>query len=98
MGLPTLGAYIVVAVLVAPSMVQLGVAPLAAHLFIFFFGVISAITPPVCMAAFAPAALSGAYPMQTSSDEHQSELQSLMRLSYAVFCLNIKQPYNKTCT
>src|SRR3546814_12367377 len=46
MGLPTLGAYIVLAVLVAPSMVQLGVEPLAAHLFIFYFGVISAITPP----------------------------------------------------
>src|SRR3546814_10608510 len=56
MGLPTLGAYIVLAVLVAPSMVQLGVEPLAAHLFIFYFGVISAITPPVCMAAFAAAA------------------------------------------
>src|SRR3546814_13726843 len=62
MGLPTLGAYIVLAVLVAPSMVQLGVEPLAAHLFIFYFGVISAITPPVCMAAFAAAAISGAHP------------------------------------
>src|SRR3546814_252681 len=65
MGLPTLGAYIVLAVLVAPSMVQLGVEPLAAHLFIFYFGVISAITPPVCMAAFAAAAISGAHPMKT---------------------------------
>lgn len=65
MGVPTLGAYIVLAVLVAPSMVQLGVEPLAAHLFIFYFGVISAITPPVCMAAFAAAAISGAHPMRT---------------------------------
>src|SRR3546814_11437037 len=64
MGLPTLGAYIVLAVLVAPSTVQLGVEPLAAHLFIFYFGVISAITPPVCMAAFAAAAISGAHPMK----------------------------------
>src|SRR3546814_1649171 len=77
MGLPTLGAYIVLAVLVAPSMVQLGVEPLAAHLFIFYFGVISAITPPVCMAA--------------RSEEHTSELQSLMRISYAVFCLKKKK-------
>lgn len=65
MGVPTLGAYIVLAVLVAPSMVQLGVEPIAAHLFIFYFGVISAITPPVCMAAFAAAAISGAHPMRT---------------------------------
>src|SRR3546814_3642969 len=103
MGLPTLGAYIVLAVLVAPSMVQLGVEPLAAHLFIFYFGVISAITPPVCMAAFAAAAISGAHPMKTGltafrlgipvfirSEEHTSELQSLMRISYAVFCLKKK--------
>src|SRR3546814_15556338 len=46
-------------------MVQLGVEPLAAHLFIFYFGVISAITTPVCMAAFAAAAISGAHPMKT---------------------------------
>lgn len=65
MGVPTLGAYIVLAILVAPGLVQLGVAPLAAHLFIFYFGVISAITPPVCMAAFAAAAISGAHPMLT---------------------------------
>lgn len=65
MGIPTLGAYIVLAILVAPGLVQLGVEPLAAHLFIFYFGVISAITPPVCMAAFAAAAISGAPPMAT---------------------------------
>ncbi|MCC7426047.1 MAG: TRAP transporter fused permease subunit [Alphaproteobacteria bacterium] len=65
MGVPTLGAYIVLAILVAPGLVQLGVEPLAAHLFIFYFGVISAITPPVCMAAFAAAAISGAHPMRT---------------------------------
>ncbi|WP_439577059.1 TRAP transporter permease [Elioraea sp.] len=65
MGVPTLGAYIVLAILVAPGLVQLGVQPLAAHLFIFYFGVISAITPPVCMAAFAAAAISGAHPMLT---------------------------------
>lgn len=65
MGVPTLGAYVVLAVLVAPSLVQLGVEPLAAHLFIFYFGVISVITPPVCMGAFAAAAISGAPPMKT---------------------------------
>lgn len=65
MGVPTLGAYVVLAVLVAPSLVQLGVEPLAAHLFIFYFGVISVITPPVCMGAFAAAAISGAHPMKT---------------------------------
>src|SRR3546814_15027701 len=60
MGLPTLGAYIVLAVLVAPSMVQLGVEQLAAHLFIFYFGVIPAIPHPVCLPPFDPAATTRA--------------------------------------
>lgn len=65
MGLPTVAAYIVLSVLVAPSLINMGVVPIAAHLFIFYFGIISAITPPVALAAYAASAISGANPMQT---------------------------------
>ena len=53
MGVPTTAAYLVLASLVAPTMIQLGIPPLAAHMFIFYFGCISSITPPVALAAYA---------------------------------------------
>lgn len=65
MGMPTAPVYIILAVLVAPALVQLGVLPMAAHLFIFYFGVISMITPPVCIASYAAAAVAGSNPMKT---------------------------------
>ena len=64
MGLPTTGVYLLVAVLAAPPLVQLGVAPLAAHMFVFFYGCLSMITPPVAMAAFAAAHIAQASPMR----------------------------------
>jgi TRAP transporter 4TM/12TM fusion protein len=64
MGLPTSACYIIVAVLIAPAMVQLGVPPIAAHLFAFYYATLSAITPPVALAAYAGAAISGAPPMK----------------------------------
>ncbi len=60
MGVPTTAAYLLAAILVAPTIVGLGVPALAVHLFIFFFGVISMVTPPVALAAFAAAGISGA--------------------------------------
>ncbi|HET7669400.1 MAG TPA: TRAP transporter fused permease subunit [Burkholderiales bacterium] len=66
MGLPTTGVYLLVAVLAAPPLVQLGVAPLAAHMFVFFYGCLSMITPPVAMAAFAAAHIAGASPMRVA--------------------------------
>jgi TRAP transporter 4TM/12TM fusion protein len=60
MGMPTSAAYLVGAILLAPLLVKLGVNPLAAHMFIFYFAVISMITPPVALAAFAAAAISEA--------------------------------------
>lgn len=65
MGLPTVAAYIVLAVLVAPALSNLGVPPLAAHMFIFYFGIISNVTPPVALAAYAASAISGASAMST---------------------------------
>lgn len=66
MGLPTTAAYVVLAALGAPALVQLGVPLLAAHMFIFYFGCISNVTPPVSLAAFAAAGIAGAPPMRTA--------------------------------
>jgi TRAP transporter 4TM/12TM fusion protein/TRAP transporter TAXI family solute receptor len=66
MGLPTTAAYVVLAALGAPALVQLGVPLLAAHLFIFYFGCISNVTPPVSLAAFAAAGIAGSPPIRTA--------------------------------
>jgi TRAP transporter 4TM/12TM fusion protein len=60
MGMPTAAAYLVSAILVAPALQELGVPALAAHLFIFYFAILSMVTPPVALAAYAAAGLSGA--------------------------------------
>jgi TRAP transporter 4TM/12TM fusion protein len=65
MGLPATPSYIILAVLSAPAIVQMGISPMAAHLFVFYFGCISAITPPVAVAAYAGAAIAQANPMRT---------------------------------
>lgn len=59
MGMPTAAAYLVSAILVAPALQELGVPALAAHLFIFYFAILSMVTPPVALAAYAAAGLSG---------------------------------------
>ena len=64
MGLPTLGVYLLLATLTAPSLVELGLTPISAHMFIFFFGMMSLITPPIAVAAFAAANIGGAPPMK----------------------------------
>ncbi|HEX6004929.1 MAG TPA: TRAP transporter large permease subunit, partial [Burkholderiales bacterium] len=60
MGMPTSAAYLVAAVLVGPALQTLGIPALAAHLFIFYFAVLSMVTPPVALAAYAAAGISGA--------------------------------------
>jgi TRAP-type uncharacterized transport system fused permease subunit len=65
MGMPTLSVYIILAVLLAPAMVQLGVDPIAAHLFILYLGTASMVTPPICIAAYAGAAIANASPIRT---------------------------------
>jgi len=66
MGMPTTAAYAVAASVVAPGLVQLGIPMLTAHFFVFYFAVVSAITPPVALASYAAAGISGANPMETS--------------------------------
>lgn len=66
MGMPTTAAYAVAASVVAPGLIQLGIPALTAHFFVFYFAVVSAITPPVALASYAAAGISGANPMATS--------------------------------
>lgn len=66
MGVPIICAYIVLAVLVCPALIQMGVAPMAAHLFVFYFAIISAITPPVAPDAFVAASIADAPMMKTA--------------------------------
>lgn len=65
MGMPALPAYINVALLMGPLLIGLGIATFTAHMFIFYFAVASAITPPVALAAFAAATITKAEPMAT---------------------------------
>lgn len=65
MSLPAVAAYLILAVTVAPALADLGVDPLAAHMFVFYFGVLSNITPPVALAAFTAAGIAGANPHAT---------------------------------
>lgn len=65
MGLTTSACYIFLALITAPALIKMGVAPMAAHLFILYFGCLSAITPPVCIGSYAAAALAGSKPMAT---------------------------------
>ena len=59
LGLPTVGVYIIMATLIAPALVKVGVAPMAAHMFLLYFGIMSMVTPPVALSAFAAASIAG---------------------------------------
>lgn len=66
MGVPTAAAYIITASLGVPALVQLGVEPIAGHMFCLYFACISSITPPVALAAYAGASVAGSDPMKTA--------------------------------
>jgi len=66
MGMPTTAAYAIGAAVLAPGLSKIGIQPLVAHMFIFYFAVISAITPPVALASFAAAGMCNADPWKTS--------------------------------
>ncbi len=65
MGMPTVGVYVLLATLVAPALVKIGLSPMASHMFVMYFGMMSMITPPVALAAFAAASLAHTDPMKT---------------------------------
>ncbi len=79
MGMPTGAVYILLATLVAPALVQMGIDPMAAHLFILYYGMMSMITPPVAVGAFAAASLSDADAMRTG--------YAAMRFAWAAFVI-----------
>ena len=68
MGLPTTAAYIITATTIAPSLLKLGLPPLCAHLFLFYFASLSCITPPVALASYAAAGICKAPPMKVSME------------------------------
>ncbi|MDR3075823.1 MAG: TRAP transporter large permease subunit, partial [Synergistaceae bacterium] len=65
MGLPTTANYIVCSTIIAPALIGMDVLPIAAHLFVFYFGIMADLTPPVCLAAFTGAGIAGASPAKT---------------------------------
>jgi TRAP transporter 4TM/12TM fusion protein len=65
MGLPPTAVYIILAALTVPSLIRMGIHPMAAHFFVFFFACVGAITPPVCLAAYAAAGLAKTDPWST---------------------------------
>lgn len=66
MGMPTAAVYVLVATLAAPALVKMGMSPIVAHFFVFYFGVAALITPPVCPASYVAAGIAGAPPMRTA--------------------------------
>lgn len=86
MGLPTSACYIVLSVLVAPAMVSMGVATVSAHMFILYYGVVAAITPPVALAVFAAIGISG-------GDMWKTGLQSI-KMAAAGFVIPFVFLYN----
>jgi TRAP transporter 4TM/12TM fusion protein len=66
-GIPTTANYIIMVTVAAPTLVQLGVQPLVAHFFVFYYGVLADITPPVALAAYAAAGMSGSDPFKTGN-------------------------------
>ena len=78
MGMPTTAAYAVAAAVVAPGLIALGIPVLTAHFFVFYYAVMSAITPPVALAAYAGAALAGSDPMRTSVESFKFGLAAFV--------------------
>jgi TRAP-type uncharacterized transport system fused permease subunit len=66
LAVPVTASYIIAAVMVAPALTQVGVAPVAAHMFIFYYAVLSEVSPPTALSPFAAAAITGANPMRTT--------------------------------
>jgi TRAP-type uncharacterized transport system fused permease subunit len=66
-GIPTTANYIIMVTVAAPTLVQMGVEPLVAHFFVFYYGVLADITPPVALAAYAAAGMAGSDPFKTGN-------------------------------
>ena len=86
MGLPSIPSYIITSTIAAPALVTLGIPPIAAHMFCFYFAMFANLTPPVALAAFAAAGIAGGSPMKTG--------WASVKLSLAGFILPYMFVYN----
>ncbi|UFJ40725.1 TRAP transporter permease [Brevibacillus humidisoli] len=86
MGLPTTANYVVTSTMAAPAMMEFGVPMIAAHMFVFYFGIVADITPPVCLAAYAGAGLAKANPMKAG--------MNAVKLAIAAFIIPYVFVYN----
>ena len=77
-GVPTTATYIIMVTVAAPTLVQLGVQPLVAHFFVFYYGVLADITPPVALAAYAAAGMAGSDPFKTGNTAFRLGLAKAM--------------------
>ncbi len=66
MGLPTLPAYLIIAIMIAPAIIKAGVLPLAAHMFVLYFAVYSSIVPPIAYGCYVAAPIAGGHPLRTA--------------------------------
>ncbi len=81
LGMPTVGVYVLLSTLAAPALITLGTEPIAAHLYLLYFGMLSMITPPIAIASFAAASVAGAAPWPTAF--------KAVRLSAAIYVVPI---------
>ena len=81
LGMPTVGVYVLLSTLAAPALITLGTEPIAAHLYLLYFGMLSMITPPIAIASFAAASVAGAAPWPTAF--------KAVRLSAAIYVIPI---------
>jgi TRAP-type uncharacterized transport system fused permease subunit len=87
MGMGTVAVYVLVATLIGPAFAQLGILPMAAHLFLFYFGMLSLVTPPICVASYTAAAIAGSHPLRTGV-----EAMRLGAVAYVVPFLFVYSP------
>jgi TRAP transporter 4TM/12TM fusion protein len=78
MGSPTTANYVITSTIAAPAIILLGVPDLSAHLFVFYFGIVADITPPVALAAFAAAAISGGEPFRTGVESSKLAISAFI--------------------
>ncbi len=78
MGMTTVSAYVILAVLAVPALVKMGVIPLAAHMFVFYFAIFSNVTPPVAISAYAAAGIAQGNPFRTSVEGFRICLGTLL--------------------
>ena len=82
LAVPVTRLYIIAAVMVAPALTNVGVAPVAAHMFIFYYAVLSEVSPPTALSPFAAAAITGANPFR----DDDADLEVRCRLSWSRSC------------